>query len=263
MSGRNEETFVIKQKRYEKILEIVNEMRVVSIDDFCSKLGVSKATVRRDLIYLDDNNLLKRTHGGAVSMVKPALEDVPISLRHRMFKEEKERIAQAAIDLIYDGSTIYIGAGTTMRELASRLDVFSKLTVLTNDIGVAYEISQRTSNDLILAGGVLKKPTASLVGSFTENILRDLFVETAFMSSDSVKPQTGFMDYNIDEVAIKRIMLANARRSVMLCDHSKFQNNAFMSICPLSNVDLTITDGDMDAALRKELVEDGMELQIV
>ena len=254
---------MIKQKRYEKILEIVNELRVVSIDDFCAKLGVSKATVRRDLIYLDDNNLLKRTHGGAVSMVKPALEDVPISLRHRMFKEEKERIAQAALDLIRDGSTIYIGAGTTMRELAMRLDAFSKLTVLTNDIGVAYEVSQRTSNDLILAGGVLKKPTASLVGSFTENILRDLFVELAFMSSDSIKPKTGFMDYNIDEVAIKRLMLANARKTVMLCDQSKFQNNAFMSICPVSSVGLTITNGLLDPELEKSLIDEGMNLRIV
>lgn len=254
---------MIKQKRYEKILEIVNEMRVVSIDDFCTKLDVSKATVRRDLIYLDDNNLLKRTHGGAVSMVKPALEDVPISLRHRMFKEEKERIAQAALEMIRDGSTIYIGAGTTMRELASRLDIFSKLTVLTNDIGVAYEVSQRTSNDLILAGGVLKKPTASLVGSFTENILRDLFVEVAFMSSDSVKPKTGFMDYNIDEVAIKRLMIANARKTVMLCDQSKFQNNAFMSICPLASITQTITNGGLDAELEKILIDDGMTLRIV
>lgn len=254
---------MIKQKRYEKILEIVEEMHVVSIDDFCSKLGVSKATIRRDLIYLDENNQLKRTHGGALSLVKPAIEDVPISLRHRMCKPEKERIAQAALEMIRDGSTIYIGVGTTMRELASRLDAFTKLTVLTNDIGVAYEISQRTSNDLILAGGILKKTTASLVGSFTENTLRDLFVETAFMSADSVKPKAGFMDYSIDEVAIKRLMMNNARKCVMLCDQSKFHNNAFMSICPLSRVDLTITDGELEPELESKLLNEGMTLRMV
>lgn len=254
---------MIKQKRYEKILEIVNEMRVVSIDDFCDRLNVSKATIRRDLIYLDENNLLKRTHGGAVSLVKPALEDVPITLRHRMFKPEKERIAEAALDMIQDGSTIYIGSGTTMRELAMRMDAFSKLTVLTNDIGVAYEISQRTSNDLILAGGVLKKATASLVGSFAETVLRDLFVEIAFMSSDSVKVKSGFMDFNIDEVALKRLMIANSRKCVMLCDQSKFRNSAFMSICPLSGVDLTITNGELEPELEQQLLEEGMTLRLV
>jgi len=254
---------LIKQKRYEKIIDLVNEMHVVSIDDFCSRLGVSKATVRRDLIYLDESKLLKRTHGGAVSLVKPAIEDVPITMRHRMFKAEKEQIAQAALEMIRDGITIYVGAGTTTRELASRLDAFSHLTVLTNDIGVAYEISQHTSNDLILAGGVLKKSTATLIGSFTENILRDLFVEVAFMSADSIKPQAGFMDYNTDEVGIKRLMIANSRKSVMLCDQSKFQNNAFMSICPLSSIDLTITNGGLDPTLEQRLLDEGMTLRIV
>ncbi len=254
---------MIKQKRYEKILEIVNELSVVSIDEFCSRLDVSKATIRRDLIYLDESKQLKRTHGGAVSLVKPALEDVPISLRHRMFKEEKETIAQAALEMIRDGSTIYVGAGTTMRELAIRLDAFTKLTVLTNDIGVAYEISQRTSNDLLVAGGVLKKPTASLVGSFTENTLRDLYVDIAFMSSDSVKVKSGFMDYNIDEVAIKRLMIANSRKCVMLCDQSKFHNNAFMSICPISAVDLTIINGELDPELEQKLLDEGMTLRLV
>jgi len=254
---------MIKQKRYEKILEIVNDARVVSIEEFCNILNVSKATVRRDLIYLDENKQLKRTHGGAVSLIKPAIADVPIFLRHRRFKPEKERIARAALEMIQDGQTIYIGTGTTMRELAILLDAFSKLTVLTSDIGVAYEISQRTSNDLIVAGGMLKKSTASLIGSFTENMLRDLFVETAFISADSVKPKLGFMDYNVDQVAIKRLMIANSRKSVMLCDQSKLHSNAFMSIAPLSAVDLTVINGEIDPELEQSLLDDGMTLHIV
>ena len=254
---------MIKQKRYERILEIVNDMRVVSIDDFCEKLGVSKATVRRDLIYMDEAKMLKRTHGGAVSMVKPALEDVPISMRQRMFKEEKERIAQAAAAMIQDGTTIFIGSGTTLRELAMRLVDFRKLTVLTNDIGVAYDISQRTTNDLIVTGGMLKQSTATLAGSFAESIVRDLHVEMAFLSADSVKPRAGFMDNNIGEVAIKRLMIENSGKSVMLCDQSKFTSSAFMSICPLSGVDLTITNGEMDPEMEQQLLDDGMVLQLV
>lgn len=238
-------------------------MRVVSIDDFCTRLDVSKATVRRDLIYLDENKLLKRTHGGAVSLVKPALEDVPISLRQRMFKEEKGAIADAALQMIQDGDTVYIGAGTTMRELALRLDAFTKLTIVTNDVGVAYDISQRTSNALIVAGGVLKKSTASLVGSFTESLLKDLYVDIAFMSCDSIQPETGYMDANIDEVAIKRLMIQNARKSVMLCDQSKFLASAFMSICALSAVDLAITNGELDPELERQVLEKGMVLRLV
>ncbi|MDL2318849.1 DeoR/GlpR family DNA-binding transcription regulator [Eubacteriales bacterium OttesenSCG-928-A19] len=253
---------MIKQKRYERILEIINEQHAVSIDDFCDQLGVSKATVRRDLIYLDEQKQLKRTHGGAVSLVKPVIEDVPISMRHAMFHNEKERIAQAAYDMIRDGITVYIGTGSTTRELASRLGDFSKLTILTNDIGVAYEISQNTSNSLIVAGGKLRPSSASLIGPFTENVLRDLQVELAFMSADSVTVD-GFMDLNIEEVSVKRLMIKNARKSVMLCDQSKFNHNAFMTICPLSGVDLTITNDELDPEIEKGLRDNGIELHTV
>ena len=252
---------MIKQRRYEIILELVDKMRIVPIDDFCEKLGVSRATVRRDLIYMDEAKMLKRTHGGAVSLVRQAMEDVPVSMRQRMFKEEKGRIADAAAEMIQDGTTIFIGSGTTLRELALRLVEFRKLTVLTNDIDVAYDISQRTSNDLIVTGGMLKQSTATLVGSFTEGILRDLHVETAFLSADSAKPKTGFMDKNINEVMIKRLMIKNAAKSVMLCDQSKFSSSAFATICPFSGVDLTITNGEMDPKLEHELQEEGMALR--
>lgn len=253
---------MIKQKRYEKILEIINDHHAVSIDEFCEMLDVSKATVRRDLIYLDEQKLLKRTHGGAVSLVKPSIEDVPISLRHRMYKSEKERIAQAALELIRDGMTVYVGTGTTMRELASQLSVYSKLTILTNDVGVAYEISQNTSNGLILSGGQLKPSSATLVGPFAHSTLKDLTVDIAFMSADAVTP-LGFMDLDIDEVSIKRLMLQNARKCVMLCDQSKFDGEAFMIICPLSDVELTLTNDDLDPDKEKILQEAGLVLQNV
>lgn len=253
---------MIKQKRYEKILEIIGEQHAVSIDDFCDRLGVSKATVRRDLMYLDEQHLLKRTHGGAVSLIKPAIEDVPIALRHRINRSEKKRIALAAMGLIRDGSTVYIGSGSTTNELASHLNAFSQLTVLTNDVGVAHEISQNTRNGLIMSGGILKPATGALIGTFAENTLRDLQVDIAFLSADAVTPD-GFMDNSLEEVAIKRMMIGNARKRVMLCDQSKFKHSAFVTICPLSGVDLTITNDELDPELEKELLDRGIELQEV
>lgn len=253
---------MIKQKRYERILNIIEEQNAVSIDDFCDQLGVSKATVRRDLIYLDEQKLLRRTHGGAVSLVKPAIEDVPISLRHRMFTSEKERIASEALTHIEDGTTVYIGTGSTTRELARHLRAFSQLTVLTNDIGVAYEVSQNTKNGLIMSGGSLKPSTATLVGSFAEYALRDFHVAVAFLSADAVTPN-GFMDHNTEEVAIKRMMINKAKKSVMLCDQSKFGRDAFMTVCPLSGVSLTITNDELDPELEKELLDNGISLKNV
>lgn len=253
---------MIKQKRYERILDIINADHAVSIDEFCDRLGVSKATVRRDLIFMDEQKLLKRTHGGAVSLVKPAIEDVPISLRHQMYQPEKARIVQAALPLLQEGSTVYIGSGSTMQELASKLDAFSQLTVVTNDIGVAHRVSQNTQNRLIMSGGMLKLSTATLVGTLAESTLQDLQVHTAFLSADSVVTE-GFMDSNTEEVAIKRMMLRRASRRIMLCDQSKFHQRAFMTICPLSDVDLTLTNGTLDPRIEQRLLDAGLTLQSV
>lgn len=253
---------MIKQKRYEKILDILQGQHAVSIEELCNQLAVSMATVRRDLIYLDEQKMLKRTHGGAVSVIKPAIESVPITMRNRMYKPQKARIARAAVDLIRDGSTIFVGAGSTMQELAALLGNFSHLTVVTNDVGVAYAVSQTTANRLIVSGGTLKPATSSLSGSFAENTLRDLRMELAFLSTAAVTAQ-GFMDLDIEEVVLKRMVIKNARRTVMLCDQSKFHAEAFMNICPLSTIALTLTNDDLDPQLEKRLQDGGITLQVV
>lgn len=253
---------LIKQKRYERILHIIEEQHAVSIEDICDQLGVSKATVRRDLIYLDEQKLLKRTHGGAVSFVKPAIENVPLALRHQRNTSEKARIAHACLQQIQDGSTLYIGSGSTMRELSSQLHCFSKLTILTNDIGVANEISQNTTNHLIVSGGMLKQSTATLVGTLAENSLKDLRVHTAVLSADSISAE-GFMDLNTEEVAIKRMMIKQSDRSIMLCDQSKFGQKAFMTICPLTDIDLAITNDELEPEYERALVDAGLVLQSV
>lgn len=253
---------MIRQKRYEALLQVLADRPAVSIEEISARLDVSRATVRRDLMYLEQNGQLRRTRGGAEPMVKPAIEEVPIAIRNALYRREKERIAAVAVEFIRNGCTIYIGAGSTARELACRLGVFSKLTVVTNDIGVAYEISQQPENDLIVTGGALRKGSASLTGGFSEDMLRSFYVDTAFMSADAVKVGAGFMDNNVDEVALKRSMLRNAKRRVMLVDRSKFQQEAFMSICPLSGVDLAITDGSLDMDLEHALLEDGLILRV-
>lgn len=253
---------LIKQKRYEQIIDLVNTQRAVSIDEFCERLDVSKATIRRDLIFLDAHKQLRRTHGGAISLVKPAIEAAPLSLRHRMHKTEKERIATAAAQMITDGDTVYIGSGSTTQALAARLNVFSNLTIVTNDIAVAYGVSQNTQNRLIVTGGMLKPETATLIGAIAEGTLRDVQVRLAFMSANAVCAG-GFMDQGTEEIAIKRMMLGTADRTIMLCDQSKFMQRGFMTICQLTDVELTITDSSPGPVLEQALRDAGLSLRVV
>lgn len=114
---------------------------------------------------MDQEKRILRTHGGAVRYNQPAMEDLPLDVRQQMHQNEKELVAEAAVQLIHEGTTIYIGAGTTGHALASKLGTFHHLTVLTNDIDVAHEIAL-TDNSLIVAGGQLKPHSRTLYGLF-------------------------------------------------------------------------------------------------
>lgn len=246
---------ILRQERYERIIQLVKEKGIISTDELCSILNASKATVRRDITALDAEKQIKKTHGGAMVLTKPSTQELPISLRRFMQKEEKARIAAAALELINDGDTIFLDSGSTTFELAARLSAFKYLTVLTNDIDIAGEVAHNSENDLIVAGGRLKKSTATLMGMFTEQMLKELHVDKAFLAADAVNLESGYMDYNTDEIPIKRIMIRNSRQRIMLCDHSKFQNAAFMSICSIQAIDLTITGKEINAEIAKKMIE--------
>ncbi len=251
---------MLKPERYLRIMELINDKGIVSTEELCKALNVSTATIRRDLVQMDIDKMLMRTHGGAVALTKTSNADVPISIRQHLQKGEKARIGAAAAELVKEGESIYIGAGTTTRELAARLGGFHHLTVLTNDIGVAYEIASNTDNSLIVAGGSLKKSSVTLAGFFTEQMLKELHVDMAFMAVDAVDIYAGFVDYSTDEALIKRTMLKNSGKCVMLVDHSKFQNHAFMSIFPLSDVDIVITSDDIDDSFKRHFEAEGIQL---
>ncbi len=249
---------MLKPERYEKIAQFVNQNGIASVEELSDALNVSKATIRRDLVQLGADKVLLRTHGGAMKYDRPLNAEVPIYLRMHMQKEEKEQVAAAAAKQISEGSTIYINAGTTGRALASRLSQFRQLTVVTNDIDIAKEISL-TENALIVAGGQLKSSSSTLYGLFAEETLKLLTVDIAFMTADAVSLEKGFMDYGVDEVSIKRLVLSNANRRIMMCDISKFEKSALVNVCPFSAVDAIITNeatpSDTIAALREHGLE--------
>ncbi len=250
---------MLKPERFDKIVRAVEEKGTVTVDELCDILKVSKATVRRDLLELDREKMLARTHGGATLLSKAITEEVPIAVRTHICKEEKERIAEAAVSLISEGETIYVGAGTTAAALARRLGVFSGLTVVTNDIQVATIVAG-TKNSLIVSGGALKASSYTLLGIFTESVLAELHVDTTFMAVDAVDLENGFMDFGVDEVSVKRMLLNNSKKRVMLCDSSKFNISAFIGISQLSSADIVITNTDLDEAIVGRMEDEGVRV---
>ena len=254
---------MLRVERLEKILEIVDEKGVVTVDELMDRLGASRSTIRRDLEQMDMGGKLKKTHGGAVRIDKPIVAELPLAVRQQMQTGEKARIGKCAADMVQNGDTIAICAGTTTFHMAAGLADKKDVTVLTNDIAIAAQIAALEGCRLIVAGGMLKDDSMTLVGMFTESMLSELHVETVFMSSDAVDPAVGFLDYNTDEILIKRTMLENSTRRVMLCDHKKFQNKAFMRICDLTDVDEIICGSELDEDMIGTVKEAVMEIHIV
>lgn len=252
---------MLKLERYEKILKIVNQDGIATVEELAAELNVSKATIRRDLVQLGEDKALLRTHGGAMKYDRALTSEVPIYLRVHMQKEEKEHVAAEAAKLVYEGATIYVSAGTTGRALASQLSQFQHLTVITNDIDVAKEISC-TENTLIVIGGQLKSSSSTLYGFFAEEMLKELCMDIAFLTADGINMDKGFMDFGVDEIAIKRQIISGARHSVMMCDISKFERPALMNICPFTAVDTVITNEATDPAKITILREAGLEVRL-
>lgn len=250
---------MLKPERYDKIVQMVNQKGTATVEELSAALNVSKATIRRDLTQLDEDKVLLRTHGGAMKYDKTMTGELPIYLRVHMQKEEKEQVAAGAVTLIREGSTIFIGAGTTGRALASKLAPFHRLTVVTNDIDVAKEISC-TDNALIVVGGQLKNSSSTLYGFFAEEMLRELRMDLAFMAADAVDMEKGFMDFGIDEISIKRLVLSIAKQTVMMCDISKFEKPAFVNICPFSAVYAMVTNENTDPGAIATLRESGLSV---
>ena len=250
---------MLKPERYDKIVQIVNQNGSATVEELAAVLEVSRATIRRDLVQLGENKVLHRTYGGAIKYDKTLAKEVPIHLRVHMQKEEKERVATEAARLITEGSTIFIGAGTTGHALASKLDSFHHLTVVTNDIDVAKAVSC-TDNGLLVVGGQLKKSSSTLYGFFAEEVLQQLRVDTAFMTADAIDPEKGFRDFDIDEITIKRYVLQIAEHTVMMCDISKFEKPAFVNICSFSDVYAMVTNENVDLHIIDMLRETGLRV---
>jgi DeoR/GlpR family transcriptional regulator of sugar metabolism len=254
---------MLAAERLQMILDEINRSGVVTIDSLCAQFNVSKPTIRRDLKRLEALNKISRTHGGALSRFKGTAFDPPFQIRKEWYIEEKGRIAEAAIDYIHNHETIILDSGTTTLELAKRLGSRKKVIIATNDIAIAMELADKKNIDLILIGGALRKDFYTLIGSFTETMLQNIRVDKVFLGADSIDLDLGFMNYNLEEIPVKRLMLKAAKEKIVLCDHSKFETIAFAKICSFDEIDRLVTGKEINPEIHRRLVECNLKVELV
>lgn len=257
-----------QQRRLNDVLELVSERGSVSIDEVGEAVGVSTATVRRDLNLLAEQRLVVRTHGGASALGSGY--ELPLQYKTSRQSEEKAAIARAVRDLVTPGSTVCLNGGTTTTEVARTLGASDDLarsggpgvTIVTNALNIAYELSVREHVKIVVTGGVPRRQSYELVGPLVAASLRDLSVDLAVLGADGVTGRFGVTTMHEGEADASRQLLSIARRVVVAADATKLGKSTFARICPLDQVDLLVTDREPTGEMLAELTGAGVEIVV-
>jgi DeoR family transcriptional regulator, fructose operon transcriptional repressor len=226
-------------RRRAQLLEILERDGVVQLDPAADELGVSVMTVRRDIQQLDAEGVLRRVRGGAVAPVRPRAFGERAATR----ASAKAAIARKALDLVPDDGAAAFDASTTSGALLAMLRPH-RLLVVTNSIDNAAIARARPGVRAVLIGGELEERTGSLVGPTAEQTARGFAVDRFFTSASAVDAAIGTMEVSLEEAAVKQVLAAGARASVVLADSSKLGQQALVLALDWSAVDVLVTDLD-------------------
>lgn len=250
---------VLRDTRRQRLLTELNERRSVGLTELAECLGVSEVTARRDLAALEKQGLLRRVRGGAVL---PQSGEPPFPFRRTSQSEEKADIAAAALAYVRDGDTIAVDVGTTTLAFASLLSERDDLTVLTPSLHVVAVLAEHDTIRLIVPGGVVRSNERSLVGDLTIRTVGEFNVRQLFLGVGGVDPQRGLTEYQPDDAAVKRAMLASAREITVLADATKLRRVALANVAGLDAIDRLITDASASQETLSAVEQLGVEVVI-
>jgi len=249
---------MLSEERRRAIVQMLEEDGRVLVRDLAKRFHTSLITIRKDLEFLHQSGLLERTHGGALPLKTGALRDNSIQEKESQHRQEKIRIAAAAAQMINNGQVIILDSGTTTTAIARACRSMHSLTIVTNATNIAAELAE-TAVEVILTGGTLRRNSYSLVGPLAEESLKKLNADLLFLAVDGFDVRYGLTTPNLLEARVNRAMAEAARRTVVVCDSSKFGRRSMSLILPTTAVHETITDTGIPKhdliALRKADVE--------
>ena len=249
-------------KRRQAILAALLRENTLSVRTLADRFRVSPMTIYRDLQQLERQGRVIRTVGGA--MIRPTLQYGPRwSERFQKQADVKRRLGAAAAALLREGETVLLDAGTTILEVAHHVSASSHLTVVTNSLPAAAALGECAGITVLMPGGEYHAETASLLGPVATNFLRDIHADTLLLSTAAVSLDQGLTNFSMDSVAMKRAMIAQARRVILVADYTKFRQQALMTVAPITAVHILLTDTRLPLSIRHRLEQLGIQLLLV
>jgi DeoR family transcriptional regulator of aga operon len=256
------------EQREKQMLQAVLRHGNISVDELASLLGTSAASVRRDLIRLEERGLVNRTHGGAKvagqTVYQPFRFDSTFHEREQRFPEEKRRIAMAAAELVAEREMIAFTAGTTTTQVARCIRHKAGIRVVTNAVNIGMELSMQPGLDVTLTGGNLRWAGAfSLTGPMTLESVSGFFLDKAFIGACGIDLMKGVTTIEVEEAAIFRAVVRQSKEVILVADSSKFGMVSPALICSLDRVSKIVTDDGIEPSLLASFRNAGVDVLAV
>ncbi|HCD4621819.1 TPA: DeoR/GlpR transcriptional regulator [Klebsiella michiganensis] len=249
------------QHRLDKIVAYLKNHTLVTVEQLVDAVEASPATIRRDLIKLDEQGVISRSHGGvALRRFEPSQ---PTTNENQLRSPaEKRAIARFAASMVQAGDAVVLDAGTTMLELAKCL-THLPLRVITVDLHIALFLSEFRQIEVTIVGGRIDDSSQSCIGEFGRKMLRSVYPDIAFMSCNSWSVEKGVTTPTEEKAGLKQEIIANAQRKILLADSSKYGAHSLFNVAPLSRFTDIITDGGLPLPVQAELKAQSVALTLV
>lgn len=249
-------------ERHQFIINKLQKEQYINVVDLCKELKVSSVTIRKDLKLLENKNLLFRTHGGA-TLSNPYTIDRSVNEKEQLQSNEKTSIGHAAASLVMENDSIIIASGTSVLAFARSIPMNLPLTVITSALNVALELSRHPNTEVLQLGGMLRKNSTSVMGFYSEAILKDFFCSKLFLGVDGIDLEFGLTTTNVMEAHLNRQMISASQKTIILTDSTKFGKRGFGKICNIDEIDHIITDKGVSERVVKQLESNGVTVTVV
>jgi DeoR/GlpR family transcriptional regulator of sugar metabolism len=247
-------------QRQMRVQELFANEEFVSLEDICGRFSASKSSIRRDLIELERKGVLRRVHGGAISL-QTRDEMLDFKRLSTSSHDEKVRIGKAAASLVKDGQTVILGGGSSVAEVASNLSN-RLIQIVTNSIPVAQVFWDSKQAEVTLTGGYLYPRLGVQIGPICEKMLNSVSADIAIMGIGGITA-SGISDSNSLNVESIRAMIRAARRVIIVADHSKFGRDSMIHVAPLSEIDQIVSDKGLDHEFQLMLKSNNVDCILV
>ena len=251
---------LIEQRR-RRMLDLVGQDGQATVAELAKIFSISAVTARGDLDALASLGSIVRSHGGAVRRLDTA-QDFPLRTKEALHREEKCRIGRAAAELVQPGETIILDSGTTTVEIARYLKIIKTqpLTVITNALNIAVELTDTPDISLIMIGGLLRPLSCSFVGPQAEAMMNEFHADRLFLAVDGFDLHAGPSTPDVLEAQLNNVMMRSAREVTVVADFSKLGSRATSKIGPIEKINRLITDKRAPADFTEGLRQKGIEV---